>query len=64
MPEPWGPILEGLMGPFGVVIAEAVVIFFLWRLFREEQSQARSLTEAVRDLTAEVRSWRTTKGAR
>ena len=52
------------MGPFGVVIAEGVVIFFLWRLFREEQSQARSLTEAVRDLTAEVRSWRTTKGAR
>ena len=64
MPEPWGALLDALVGPFGVVIAEAVVIFFLWRLFREEQSQARSLTEAVRDLTTEVRSWRTTRSSR
>ncbi len=54
--------LEGLVGPYGVVVAEGVVIFFLWRLFREEQRESRSLTEAVRELTAEVRSWRTTRG--
>jgi len=64
MPEPWASILSGLVGPYGVVVAEAVVIFFLWRLFREEQRESRSLTEAVKDLTAEVRSWRTTRSPR
>lgn len=64
MPEPWGSILAGLMGPYGVIVALAVVIYFLWRLFREEQRESRSLTQAVRDLTAEVRSWRTSKESR
>ena len=64
MPEPWATILTGLIGPAGVVVAESVVIFFLWRLFREEQRESRALTSAVRELTAEVRSWRTTRGTK
>lgn len=61
MPEPWATILTGLTGPYGVIVAEAVVIYFLWRLFREEQKESRGLTDAVRALTAEVRRWRTTR---
>lgn len=59
MPEPWASILAGLLGPYGVVVLLAVVVYFVWRLFREEQRESRSLTQAVRDLTTEVRSWRT-----
>lgn len=61
MPEPWAAILGGLLGPGGVVVAQAVAIYFLWRLFREEQRESRSLTRVVRDLTEEVRSWRTVR---
>lgn len=64
MPEPWASILAGLVGPYGVVILESAVIFFLWRLFREEQSASRSLTTVVRDLTTEVRAWRTSGSRR
>ena len=63
MPDPWGAVLEGLTGPYGVIVAEGVVLYFLWRLFREEQRESRALTGAVKDLTDEVRSWRT-KGSR
>lgn len=62
MPDPWGAVLEGLTGPYGVIVAMGVGLYFLWRLFREEQRESRSLTQAVRDLTSEVRSWRTTRG--
>lgn len=65
MPEPWGSILQGLMGPYGVIVAEAVVIYFLWKLFREEQDENRenvktlgTLGQTQKDLTTEVRAWR------
>jgi hypothetical protein len=65
MPEPWATILAGLTGPYGVVIAEAVVIYFLWKLFRESEAEGRSdrgtllaMSAAVTALTAEIRSWR------
>jgi hypothetical protein len=61
MPEPWASILAGLLGPTGVVVLESVVIYFLWRLFREEQRESRALTDVVRELTVEVRSWRTAR---
>lgn len=65
MPEPWASILAGLTGPYGVIVAEAVVVYFLWKLFRESESEARTdratlrtLSESVVTLTAEIRSWR------
>lgn len=65
MPEPWASLLAGLTGPYGVVIAEAVVVYFLWKLFRESEAEAhddratlRTLSDAVAALTSEVRSWR------
>ena len=70
MPDPWATILAGLTGPYGVVIAEAVVIYFLWRLFRESEGEARrdrdvllSLSQAVSTLTSEIRSWREVSSA-
>jgi tryptophan 2,3-dioxygenase len=69
MPEPWASILAGLTGPYGVVIAEAVVIYFLWRLFRESEREAqtdratlRTLSESVVSLTSEIRQWREVTG--
>lgn len=65
MPDPWGPIIEGLTGPYGVIFAMAVVIYFLWRLFREEQKEskaawdfAREVSQTSKELTLEVRAWR------
>lgn len=65
MPEPWATILAGLTGPYGVVIAEAVVIFFLWKLFRESEREGRDARDAVtaavetlKTLSSEIRSWR------
>lgn len=63
LPE-WVPaILDGLTGEFGVIVAQGLIIFFLWRLFRESQkerlaSEARvdGLTAAVTGLTQELRS--------
>lgn len=58
-------IVERLIGPWGAVVALLMVIYFLWRLFRELQQDLRisdgrvdGLTEAVRELTAELRSRR------
>lgn len=54
MPE-WVPaVLDGLTGEFGVIIAESVVIYFLWRLFREVQRDNRLLITGISELTAAV----------
>lgn len=65
MPEPWASLLAGLTGPYGVIIAESTVVYFLWKLFRESEAEARTdratlrtLSESVVTLTAEIRSWR------
>lgn len=70
MPEPWASILAGLTGPYGVIMAEGVVIYFLWRLFREAEKEGkddratlRVLTESVTVLAAEIRGWREVTGA-
>lgn len=55
MPEPWASIVTGLTGPYGVIFAQSIVIYFLWRLFRESDRRLDGLTEAVRDLTTELR---------
>ena len=58
-------LVERLIGPWGAVVALLLVIYFLWRLFREAQRDLRvsdarvdGLTDAVRELTAELRSRR------
>lgn len=65
VPEPWGTILQLLVGPVGAIIAMAAIIFFLWRLFREEQEDNRdnkrviaTLSDTVRDLATELHMWR------
>jgi uncharacterized membrane protein len=56
-------VLDVLVGPYGVVAAEGIVIFFLYRLYKEaikegKQSQANValLTAAVKELTSGVRA--------
>ena len=56
-------ILSRIVGQTGAFVALLIVVYFLWRLYRESQkdlktSDARvdALTEAVRELTAEIRA--------
>lgn len=56
-------ILSRLIGQTGAFVALLIVVYFLWRLYRESQkdlkaSDARvdSLTDAVRELTSEIRA--------
>lgn len=65
MPDWASEVLTGLTGPYGVIIALAVVVYFLWRLFREAQKEAKSAwefareaSETTKELTIEVRAWR------
>lgn len=65
LPEPWGILLALIVGPVGAIVVLCVIIFFLWRLFREEQARNRKsidtvalLTQTIKDLTVEVRAWR------
>jgi hypothetical protein len=65
MPEPWATILAGLTGPYGVIVALSVVVYFLWKLFRESEKEARDdritlriVSDSVVSLTAEIRGWR------
>lgn len=67
VPEPWGTLLNLITGPLGAIVVLCVIVFFLWRLFREEQSRNRKnidtvavLTQTIKDLTTEVRAWRET----
>ena len=63
MPEWAKYLIDGLTGEFGVIILLCVVVYFLWRLFRESQKDIRAadvrvdnLTEAVRELMSEFRA--------
>jgi hypothetical protein len=56
-------IVSRLVGPWGAFFLLCVVTYFVWRLFREAQreriaseSRVDALTEAVRELTIELRS--------
>jgi hypothetical protein len=58
-------ILARIVGQTGAFVALIIVVYFLWRLYRESQKDLRSsdsrvdaLTDAVRELTAEVRAKR------
>lgn len=58
-------VLDLLIGPYGVVAAEAIVIFFLWRLYREALAESKkaqeataALTTAVKELVEEFKQWR------
>jgi hypothetical protein len=63
MPEWAQAILDGLTGEFGVIVLLCIVVYFLWRLFREKERDVKSadarvdnLTEAVKDLMIEFRA--------
>lgn len=65
IPEPWGTILELVVGPVGAFVVMALIIYFLWRLFREEQKENRAsmkavetLAQTVADLKDELKIWR------
>ena len=65
IPEPWGTLLELVVGPVGAFVVMAVMIYFLWRLFREEQRENRASMKAVEllaatvsDLKDELKIWR------
>ena len=56
-------IVSRIVGPWGAFFLLCIVLYFVWRLFREAQrdlhtSDARVdlLTEAVKELTTEIRS--------
>lgn len=58
-------IVNRLIGREGAIVLLCIVLYFLWRLYRESQkdlkaSDARvdALTTAVQELTAEVRARR------
>lgn len=65
MVDEFEKLLSLLIGPYGVVVAEGIVIIFLWRLFREATAEARkaqeatgALTGAVNALVTEFKQWR------
>jgi hypothetical protein len=65
VPEPWGTILSLITGPYGVVVVEAVVIYFLYKLYREATGEAKVsqanvglLTTTINALASSVREWR------
>lgn len=65
IPEPWGTILSLVVGPLGALVVLCVIIYFLWKLFREEQNENRknmgvvsTLSLTVKDLTTELSAYR------
>ena len=65
VPEPWGTLLSLILGPLGAIVLLCVAVFFLWRLFREASAEAKaaqanvtSLTQAIKELTTESKTWR------
>lgn len=58
-------LVARFVGPWGVFFILIIVVYFMWRLFRESQRDVRTsesrvdkLTDAVRELTAELRAKR------
>lgn len=65
MPEWATSIVDAIMGPGGAIVTLCLVIYFLWKLYREEQSENRAnfhtvglQSKAIEALTAELRAWR------
>jgi fluoride ion exporter CrcB/FEX len=65
IPQPWGTLLSLIVGPLGALVVLCVIIYFLWKLFREEQAQSRTtagalatLTTTVKDLVTELAAYR------
>lgn len=65
MPEWADALFAQIIGPWGAVFVLCLVIYFLWKLFREEQRENRAnfstvslQSNAINDLTIEVRAWR------
>lgn len=65
IPEPWGTILQLIVGPVGAIVVMGLMVYFLWKLFREEQAENRknmavvaTLGQTVKDLTEELKVWR------
>jgi hypothetical protein len=62
-------ILQLIIGPVGAIVSLCVVMYFLWKLFREEQAENRKnfetvaiLGEAIKELTQELKVWREASG--
>ena len=58
-------ILQLIIGPMGAIVVLCAAIYFLWKLFREEQKENRAnfatvttMSQAMKDLTAELKVWR------
>jgi flagellar basal body-associated protein FliL len=65
LPEPWGTVLSLIVGPVGAFVALCIAIFFLWRLYREEQAENREnfhtvalQSKAIEALTTELHAGR------
>jgi hypothetical protein len=61
----WQPLIDAILGPLGATVVLMVIEYFTWKLFREEQAENRktfstvtTLTDTVKELTIEVRAWR------
>jgi hypothetical protein len=58
-------LLTFIIGPVGAIVVMCVTIYFLWKLFREEQGENRknfatvqTLSETVEKSVEENRQWR------
>jgi hypothetical protein len=51
IPEPWGTVLNLVLGPLGAVVVLCLVIYFLWKLYREATAEAKKAQDNVSALT-------------
>ena len=65
MPTWVNEVFSAIIGPWGAVFVLCMVIYFLWKLFREEQAENRAwastisiLSTAVSEQVVEVRAAR------
>lgn len=52
--EPFGSLVNLILGPFGALIVVCVGIYFLWKLYREATTEARKAQDHVTELTAAI----------
>ena len=60
----WQPLIDAILGPGGALVLCLTAIFFLWKLFREEQAENRknfdtvtTQSRAIESLTSELQGW-------
>lgn len=65
MPDWATSLVDAILGPGGAIVTLCLAIYFLWKLFREEQAENRAnfhtvalQSQAIEALTAELRAWR------